>query len=133
VSALDRLAQRVAAIEAAFAARAPIEPAIVWRCRGDHVSAADRRAAAEHAGHIGKPDARIIYTLCCDASRPDRAVLEEIETPVDDRLDALRARLRNLPPDRARNAITEMHTLGRVDADEARTLRAELSARKSAA
>jgi hypothetical protein len=126
----DALRRRIAKLEAAFAARRPLEPALIWRC-GPEVTPADRRAAAKAAGERGAE--RIIYTVTRDASCPDRhaPAPEEIEAP--NRLDTLRNRIKNLSADRARNAITEMHTLGRVDADEARTLRAELSARKSAA
>jgi hypothetical protein len=133
MGALDRLAARIARIESAFASRQPLKPGLVFRC-GSEITPADRRAAAKAAGERGTPNAVIIFVRVVDASRPGRhaPLLEEIEA-VDDRLAALRARLRNLSPDRARDAITEMHTLGRIDADEAKELRAENSARESAA
>jgi hypothetical protein len=135
MGALDRLAARVAKIESAFAERAPLEPALIWRCAGDHVTPADRRAAAKAAGERGTPNARIVFTTRHDASRPDRVqpTPEEIEAAQPSRLDALRALLRDLPPTRARNEITINHTLGRIDAVEAKQLRAELSARETAA
>jgi hypothetical protein len=121
------LAARIARIESALAARAPIEPALIWRC-GAEITPADRRAAAKAAGERGTPNAVIIFVRFVDASRPDRhaPTPAEIEAAKPTRIDALRAHLRTLSHDRARNAITEMHVIGRIDADEAETLRRDL-------
>jgi hypothetical protein len=122
--------RRLSRLESAIAVRQPLEPAIVWRCRGGHVSAADRRAAAEHAGRIGKPGARVIYTLVTDSRRKDRIEPEEVATEAPTEHPML-ARLRALQPERRGDAISEQVTLGRITPAEAEEIRAML--RESAA
>jgi hypothetical protein len=65
----DALHRRIAALEDALALRTPSPPPLLWHCAADFVSAADRRAAAEHAGRIGKPSARILFLTIVDARR----------------------------------------------------------------
>jgi hypothetical protein len=80
------LLRRLEKLESALAARAPRERALIWRCAGDAITAADRRAAANAAGERGTPRARVVFVTITDASL-GRARVEQAQ-PVPPRLTA---------------------------------------------